>query len=720
MSIETEFDNNGSKIMTTTATNKDTTKTNITANMDNTTNKINDTKVPNILFRGPPTPGDEQQSPMATNQRTFPRSALTLRSPPQNQPQQQQQQGEDMELENTELSIVALDETTIMVDGKRKKVQDIAALAEIEYNEFKAQALDICSTLASTLEKLGTVAKYFEETKNVNVKKEMKTNITEATKSLEALCNAKNRNFYQKACDYLFEITDAKKKRCYSPEKQSTLGLSTNDVCELPAHSSTMVDKSTCTVETQTVEEEFPAPGQIGKNKPKRVVKKPLTADEVKAKIEANEVDELLAARWQDDAYITTKVRAEGLKPSQGNLAVILADSDKDPSKGPLRHFFERYPELEEMRLAEDEVIGATQSSTLWSSHETKERRIIRVKLASSSNDDVVKAFKALESEMDARSVEDIDVPRVANVEFTKLRKLAEIALHSKRATVTLIDATRGPRKSRKRDTEAEDNVPTNAERRGTASWKRRKKVGETTAVVLSMEGKSYAEMLRSAREALKGEKTVQVESIGKTKDDKVILHLKNTKGEAASPTPDLIKNKMQDATVEIKKPRENLKTFHIRGLDQLTTEDEVKKDILAALNMSAEQTGIMVSALRQTNARGSSQAVTVRLRAGPAARLANIGKVKIGLVLCKVRERIEVERCYKCWCTGHDSRSCNGIDRTKACNNCGQDGHKARECTNDPHCPLCNDGHRAWSTQCPKYIVEKNKVLKIRNGGRD
>lgn len=105
-----------------------------------------------------------------------------------------------MELDKTDQSVVTLDDTTVMVAGKRKKVQDIAAHAEIEYIEFKAKALDIIGRmLADTQEKLEAAVKYFEETiKNLNVKKEMKILISDAKKTMNSLCSDKNQESYKR------------------------------------------------------------------------------------------------------------------------------------------------------------------------------------------------------------------------------------------------------------------------------------------------------------------------------------------------------------------------------------------------------------------------------------------------------------------------------------------------------------------------------------------
>lgn len=181
---------------------------------------------------------------------------------------------------------------------------------------------------------------------------------------MDSLCSEINKKFYQKACDAVYENMDTKRQRLYSPEMQSISVMSTNEECSpiqvlclvrwralsRPKHSR-KISLNQSRQERPSQRESWRSHWQPTKSWPKLKRTRPSPH---------RRLPSYIAARWQDDAYITTKVRAEGLKPSQGNLAVILADSDKGPSKGPLRHFFERYPELEEMRLAEEEVIGAT------------------------------------------------------------------------------------------------------------------------------------------------------------------------------------------------------------------------------------------------------------------------------------------------------------------------------------------------------------------------
>ena len=102
---------------------------------------------------------------------------------------------------------------------------------------------------------------------------------------------------------------------------------------------------------------------------------------------------------------------------------------------------------------------------------------------------------------------------------------------------------------------------------------------------------------------------------------------------------------------------------------------------------------------------RDGNQAVTVVLRDILADGLLKTRKLKIGWTYCQVRERMSVQRCYKCLEIGHSGKYCRGPDRSDSCFNCGQKGHKATGCNNAPHCMKCNvEGHRPDSIKCPSF----------------
>ena len=67
---------------------------------------------------------------------------------------------------------------------------------------------------------------------------------------------------------------------------------------------------------------------------------------------------------------------------------------------------------------------------------------------------------------------------------------------------------------------------------------------------------------------------------------------------------------------------------------------------------------------------------------------------VKIGWIMnCRIRESVDVERCYKCHGYGHRQQDCKGTDRSKLCYRCGDADHKAVACKKvDTLCAPCGD----------------------------
>jgi len=61
--------------------------------------------------------------------------------------------------------------------------------------------------------------------------------------------------------------------------------------------------------------------------------------------------------------------------------------------------------------------------------------------------------------------------------------------------------------------------------------------------------------------------------------------------------------------------------------------------------------------------------------------------------------------RCYNCQAFGHHESSCK---KSKLCAKCGLTSHGDAECTSATKCVNCQGEHPAFSTSCPKWILEK------------
>ncbi|KAJ3652098.1 hypothetical protein Zmor_018094 [Zophobas morio] len=63
------------------------------------------------------------------------------------------------------------------------------------------------------------------------------------------------------------------------------------------------------------------------------------------------------------------------------------------------------------------------------------------------------------------------------------------------------------------------------------------------------------------------------------------------------------------------------------------------------------------------------------------AKKFVQRGRPRLGLSVCKIQEKIEVEKCYRCWPYGHKAWNCSGLNRRVNCLNCAKEGHKREGC---------------------------------------
>ncbi|KAG5886456.1 hypothetical protein JTB14_012868 [Gonioctena quinquepunctata] len=182
------------------------------------------------------------------------------------------------------------------------------------------------------------------------------------------------------------------------------------------------------------------------------------------------------------------------------------------------------------------------------------------------------------------------------------------------------------------RDIEMKVNFYSKKTKPNRNSWN---KEDRSVVIVNSKDGKSYADLLKEVKEGVEGA-NIQVNR------DWIRLHI-----------------------------RRKLKAIEDQAKLQ-NTED------------------ITVRSLRPTSI--GTQNATVELQESIAESLIKTGHIKVGWLSCTVRERIQLQRCYKCQQMGHVRQKCTGEDRTGDCLRCGKGGHNAKECPeeNEEFCHNC------------------------------
>ena len=155
---------------------------------------------------------------------------------------------------------------------------------------------------------------------------------------------------------------------------------------------------------------------------------------------------------------------------------------------------------------------------------------------------------------------------------------------------------------------------------------------------------------------------------------------------------------------------------LEIRDIDETVDKEEAVQAIGRELNLPAEQ---LRGSCRLFSGYGRMQIATVLLPTEQARKLLNKGKIRIGgWIECRIREKYQVTRCYKCLGFGHISKICRGPDRSKVCYKCGKTGHILRNCKNIEQCVICKEknlsaDHMMGSKKCGSFSAEMDKIKK-------
>ena len=242
---------------------------------------------------------------------------------------------------------------------------------------------------------------------------------------------------------------------------------------------------------------------------------------------------------------------------------------------------------------------------------------------------------------------------------------------------------------------------------------KRRPTARSSDAIRISAkDGQSYADILKDMKAQVNPtEAGLEVLSVRRTRKEEILLVLKKGGDIRAF-------KKALDQAVGARADVRTLvttKVVEIRDVDETTTREEVAAALSKALGREE-----LVAPCRLYSRFDGVRAAVVQLAEADAKSLLQLGRIRLGWVNCRIREHVQVPRCFRCLGYGHDSRSCKNPSRKDACWRCGCATHVAKDCRDPPRCLTGLDrggrdvAHAAGSSSCPVF-GEALKSLRCR-----
>lgn len=419
----------------------------------------------------------------------------------------------------------------------------------------------------------------------------------------------------------------------------------------------------------------------------------------------------LLERNWTDKWYNHTTLAVGNplTHKDRPDIALMLTDSELPMDTGIYKIIGDHVPELREvdMTIANPVCVNLSTRYRIEDTWSERHRSIYKLHIKSHKLEDILTAMQMLVDAASRDKCTAISIPVMTDVDPTTVRKIAEIATRGKNLKIR-IHAPKSIMDNITGQTQSMAPITANNSKKGEAK-ERADPRKRSSAIIIRTQGKGYSQVLKSIKETItaKNDKPT-VNGITETKKGDVLIMMDNE--ENAISLQETLVQKFTSDNVVLKTGKKRI--LHIRGIDAISSKDDVEQAIKSAI--SDTQGIIDVTNIRPSY--GNCQNATIKTNEETADHLLHKGFVVIGFTRCKISERIEVERCNKCWAYDHSKENCDGPDRTHMCIKCGQPGHKIVDCRGPTYCPLCkSQEHAVTSLRCPHHSKAVQEIRKKR-----
>ncbi|CAH1110905.1 unnamed protein product [Psylliodes chrysocephalus] len=457
-----------------------------------------------------------------------------------------------------------------------------------------------------------------------------------------------------------------------------------------------MPKREMSTIGTQVTESELEKELEISKNVMIATIKDTLREDKG-----FNEISQVLKEAWPEEVFKCTKIDDTNVSSlnKEGDIAVIVDPQNlkMDKTMGTLELIL---PELANLIKESDDKVDFILNSTKTINKNKEESEKVRavytvpwgtIDEETKSLEKLYTQVRSLKDAMEIHPTSSIHVVINGGMQNENPRKIFEYVFGGSNMDVIMMGT-----------------IPKEPTKRTFRPGPER--------MVVKCEGKSYADMLRDIKNKVNvNNMGLNIRNIKKTAKGDLMFELEGGKNEA-NILKDEIQKKVNATEIRVHK-QETL--IHINDLDAITQAEEILESIARVIGPENKKF-VTVKSLRPN--RNGGQAATVAVQGKDLAkRITHDGRIKIGWINCRLRERYSFMRCYRCLEYGHHTKECKGEDKANLCRNCGKESHKASDCKENPYCLTCKiEGHRNDQIKCPAFralIEEKSAGVNKRRG---